>query len=194
MPELRDSLTISATLAAMMALGAAPALAQAVSHDELVEQGRAIYQQGVGGIPCAACHGEDPENRIMDNFTGKNIVEVHAALLDVEVMEGLRLTPEQMAAVTAYAATLDTAVASTTAQPSDLAEQGKVLFESGPNGVGCVGCHGDDPVDLVAPVLGDVDAEAIHAQLANLENMRVRDLTPEEEAALAAYLAWLANR
>lgn len=194
MPELRESLTISVSLAALMALGAAPALAQAVSHDELVERGRMIYQQGVEGIPCAACHGEDPENRIMDNFTGSNIIEVHAALLDVEVMEGLQLTPEQMAAVTAYAATLNTAVASTTEQPSELAEQGRVLFESGPNGVGCVECHGEDPVDLVGPVLGDVDAEAIHAQLANLDTMRVRELTPDEEAALAAYLAFLANQ
>ncbi len=196
---------ISTTAIALCLAGATAAWAQTAPDADMIAKGKAIFDAGVGGIPCTACHGEDQTSIIGPTITGDDAGMVHAALAKVGAMQSLTLTDEDIAAVSAYltssggATVMVTSVAGavpvTTAQNAmKLAADGKEIFESGPDGVGCKECHGHDATILVAPNLGGKSAMEVHAALVVIDGMQGLELSADDVKAVAAYLTQQAGK
>jgi len=194
--------TASVSAAAIAALVATAGFgwAQTAPDADLVAKGKAIFEAGVDGIPCAACHGDDPTGIIGGAVAGQDIDTVHAALAETGAMQSLTLTEEQIAAVSAYLVSIGTGTrtlvapgdmgtpASTAPTFIQLAAMGKEIFESGPTGLGCTECHGHDATILVAPNLGGKNAGEVHLALATVDGMAGITLNAEQTAAVLAYL------
>lgn len=193
----------SVSAAAVVALLATAGFgwAQTAPDADLVAKGKAIFEAGVEGIPCAACHGEDPTGIIGGAIAGQDAAVVHSALAENSAMQSLTLTEDQIAAVSAYLISIGTATAvsiapagggtpaSTSPSFIQLATMGKEIFESGPNGLGCVECHGHDATVLVAPTLGGKSPGEVHLALATVDGMAGLKLNADDTAAVRAYLA-----
>lgn len=196
------------------ALGAAALLfttagfgwAQAAPDADLVAKGKAIFEAGSGGIPCAACHGEDQTAIVGPVVAGSGSMTVHEALANVGAMNGLTLTEEQIAAVSAYLISTGTATATLVAPGAmgtpastaptfvQLATLGKDIFESGPDGLGCKECHGHDATVLVAPNLAGKTPAEVHAAIVGIEGMQGLVLSADDLKAVAAYLTQQAGK
>ena len=75
------------------------------SANDLLAQGKLIFEKTAGGVGCASCHGLQgkgnttvgaPDNR------GASEARVRQALADVEMMRFIKLTDEEITAVVAY--------------------------------------------------------------------------------------------
>ena len=78
--------------------------------DELIEQGRVIFEETAGGIGCAACHGMDAKGDPTigsADIRGANAERIQGALASVDMMSIIELTDEEIDAVAAYLATLE---------------------------------------------------------------------------------------
>ncbi|MBW6505494.1 MAG: cytochrome c [Rhodobacteraceae bacterium] len=199
---LRNS---AVALAAVVLAASAPGWAQTAPDAALVAKGKAIFEAGVDGIPCAACHGEDPTGVVGGAIAGQDAATVHAALADNAVMQSLALTEDQIAAVSAYLVSIGTATvvsiapaaggtpASVSPTYIQLATLGKEIFESGANGLGCKECHGHDATVLVAPNLAGRKAGDVHMAIMSVDGMAGITLTADQLAAVVAYLTQAAQ-
>lgn len=196
---------ISTAAIALCLAGATAAWAQTAPDADMIAKGKAIFDAGTGGIPCAACHGDDPTSIIGPTVMGDDAGMVHEALANVVAMQSLTLTDDDIAAVSAYLTSsggktvtipsVAGAVPVTSAQHSlNLAVAGKEIFESGPNGVGCKECHGHDATVLVAPDLGGKSAMEVHAAIIGIDGMQGLVLSADDLKAVAAYLTQQAGK
>jgi mono/diheme cytochrome c family protein len=188
-------------LASLMLIGSASlAWAQtAPASDEMIAAGKAIFDAGAGGIPCAACHGTDATAIVAPVVEGRDTGAVHSALANVAAMGSLELTEDQISAVSAYLGSIGIGVATNavtgvtpfSVSPTllDLSKAGKDIFESGADGVGCKECHGADATLLVAPNLHGKTADQVHAALMGIGGMEGLVLSEDDLKAVAAYLA-----
>jgi mono/diheme cytochrome c family protein len=104
----------------------------------MVARGKAIFEAGVGGIPCAACHGEDQTSIVGPVVEGRDAAAVHDALAKVAAMGSLMLSDDQIAAVSAYLGSIGVGVrpggysgarpASSSPSLIELATRGKEIF------------------------------------------------------------------
>ena len=197
--HMRTASVSTAAIAALIAM-AGFGWAQTAPDADLVAKGKAIFETGVDGIPCAACHGEDPTGIIGGAVAGQDLDTVHAALAETNAMQSLTLTEDQITAVSAYLISIGTGTATLVAPGAmgtpastaptfiQLAAMGKEIFESGPTGLGCTECHGHDATVLVAPALGGKNAGEVHMKLATVDGMMGIKLDAEQTAAVLAYL------
>ena len=181
--QSRRALLASMALLATMAL---PAGAQTDEHTKLVEIGKAIFETGVAGIPCTTCHGEDQTGLIGPVIEGGTVQMVHTALASVDAMQSLQLSLPQMVAVSAYLQSL--AQAPAVAPASELVAQGKALYESSADHIGCIECHGHDQTVMVGPDLTGMDVVTVHARVDQIEAMEGVVLTLPQMVAVSAYL------
>jgi mono/diheme cytochrome c family protein len=174
--------------AAALLLSTSVGLAQGASAEEIAK-GKEIYEQALGGIPCSACHGEDPTELIAHDLAGTRSGEVHVALATVAGMTGLEVTREEIEAVSAYLQLVGEQQAG--AAPvvlTPLAEKGRLLYEPGPGSVGCIDCHGYDVTGLVAPDIHGQDTMQVHAALSEVAGMESIVISIQDMGAIAAYL------
>jgi mono/diheme cytochrome c family protein len=179
--------TLSATvLGGIIALGAAPLSAQ-MSEAELIAQGQEIFETGRDGFGCADCHGADVVNLVVQQLSAADYEVVHAALIGIVDMAAFTLTEEEERAVAAYLDARQPDLAP--GVPEDpMVAVGRYIFESGGGRIACTDCHGIDPIDTVAPFLGERTLEEMHDTLAALDADSFMALTEEELRAVAAYL------
>jgi mono/diheme cytochrome c family protein len=95
--------------AAPAAEQAAPTTAPAAASDpletlddELVAQGKVLFEQT---LACASCHGMDGtgnETIGAPNIQGKTDAQIRSALAGVEMMSALKVKPDELKAVGAY--------------------------------------------------------------------------------------------
>ncbi|MDP2063457.1 MAG: hypothetical protein Q8J98_10210 [Phaeovulum sp.] len=194
------SARVSVAAIALGLAGAATGWAQTVPDADLAAKGKAIYETGVEGAACVDCHGLDPVLVVGGLVPGQDFNTVHSALAEQLAMQPLTLTEEQIAAASAYLLSIGTATATLVApgaagtpastSPSfiQLAAMGKAIFESGPDGLGCVECHGHDATVLVAPNLGGKNPGQVHLALATVAGMDGIKLSADDLKAVIAYL------
>ncbi len=197
-----------AALAAFVLLVATAGIgwAQAAPDTDLVAKGKAIFEAGTGGIPCQACHGNDQTILVGPSLAGNETPTVHQALANVAAMDGLRLNDTEIAAVSAYLRSVGGATAtliapgdagapvSTTPSFLQLTTEGREIFESGPDGVGCKECHGYDATMLVAPNLAGRTPDEVHAAVIGVAGMQGLELSADDLKAVAAYLTQEAGK
>ncbi|MDP2063456.1 MAG: hypothetical protein Q8J98_10205 [Phaeovulum sp.] len=182
----RSGRGVALAVAALASVLAAPARAQVADGSDLVAKGKAIFEAGIGGIPCAACHGEDQTGLVGPSIEGGSVQMVHTALENVEAMQSLSLNLAQMVAVSSYLQSLTPAPAA--APMSKLVLEGKALYESSEAHIGCVECHGHDQTVLVAPDLTGVTVLQVHDVMDQIEQMEGVLLTLPQMVAVSAYL------
>lgn len=71
---------------------------------------------------------------------------------------------------------------------------GKLIYEETAGDVGCASCHGIDATGDFGPAILGASAELISAQFEVNEAMMFIEMTDEEVAQVAAYLAYLASQ
>lgn len=112
MKRFRLPLTIAA--AVLIVAGALAGLGVPVAAEpepnELAAAGRVVFEKTAGGIGCAACHGRFGMGDLTTapNIRGANETRLRNALGGVGAMRFLALTPEQVKAVQAFLAYLNT--------------------------------------------------------------------------------------
>lgn len=187
---------------------AGPAEAAAVASSETqVEQGKRLYLEG-----CSSCHGMQSQGTTQ----GPTMIGVGAAAVDFQVSTGRmpmaapgaqapargepQYTPEQIAAMAAYVASLAPGPAIPTAEQLDYedadAAHGGELFR-----INCAMCHnavgagGALTEGKFAPRLEGVEAKHIYeAMVIGPQNMPVfndANLTPEDKRDIISYLKYV---
>lgn len=189
---MRYLVQAGAFFAAVALLAAIPATAQITANPDLVVEGKQISETGVGGLACTVCHGPDQTTFVAPDITGGSVERIHTALASVAAMESLQLTPPQMVAVAAYLQSQ--ALPPPVAPPSDLVAQGREIYESSPDHVGCVECHGHDQTILIAPDLAGTKVAEVHAVIGQIEQMEGLILTLPQMVAVSMYLNQLGTR
>ncbi len=193
---MRNSFSSVTTGGVLAVLGALvlgfPAQAQTAQTTDLVAQGKEIFETGVAGLPCTACHGEDQTALVGPVIEGGTVQMVHTALASVDAMSSLSLSLPQMVAVSAYLQSLTPA--STSMPMTALEEEGKALYESSDGKIGCADCHGHDQTALVAPDLTGTTVAEVHAVVGQIEEMEGLTLTLPQMVAVAAYLDYVASK
>ena len=210
-------LTIAATIAGAAALcSASPATAQDTQRPADAKRGAVIAAQGTASAPaCALCHAFDGASDGSGAFP--RIAAQSATYLSQQLRaygSGVRanaimapiaraLSPEDIADVASYYASLQTPFPPLADANPDLVKRGKQLAEMGnsPKGIpGCDDCHGVEGAGRppMLPYLGGQYASNIALQLRmwkrgfrkdNPETMVLfaKELDDEEIAAVAAY-------
>ncbi len=64
--------------------------------------GEELYQRTAGGAGCAICHGADAYGSVGPNIRGSSVQEIKKALGTVASMSFIKMTDEQIEAVSAY--------------------------------------------------------------------------------------------
>ncbi len=81
---------------------AAPATPNTPKAGDLLSRGEELYQRKAGGVGCAGCHGVDAYGSIGPNIRGSSAQEIADALKTVAAMNFLKMTDDEVAAVSAY--------------------------------------------------------------------------------------------
>ncbi|MFV2003302.1 MAG: hypothetical protein ACC619_10020 [Paracoccaceae bacterium] len=157
--------------------------------EELLEQGRLLYEETAGDVGCATCHALDAtgEAELGSPFIrGVARAQLDAALNGgVPDMDFFDLNRHETRAILAHLKYLAHSEEVIT-DPEILA--GKLIFEETAGGVGCQSCHGIDATGDLGPDIRGAKAGAVRAQLKANADMQFIKLTKAEISQLVAYL------
>lgn len=70
--------------------------------DPLIAKGEEVFQRTAGGVGCQACHGRDARGAVGPDIRGATVTRISSALSSVEQMAFIKLSPEEVQAVSAY--------------------------------------------------------------------------------------------
>jgi mono/diheme cytochrome c family protein len=188
--------TIGAAVAIVSLSFAAGATAQEI-EDELIAEGKLLYEETAGDVGCALCHGltgtGDPDAGGVF-IQGVLASQMYSAINGgVELMTGLfdDLNTREVAAIHAY---LDYLYLQSraTGEPTATVYPGKLIFEETAGDIGCATCHEVDATGGAGPNIQNRTAADIRAALdGGVKQMSFIELTDEEVDQVAEYLHYL---
>ena len=176
--------------------------AQTPENNDVLAQGKLIFEETAGGFGCAVCHGMDVnDGSIAPPNAGATEGEIRDALGAVVEMQDIKIRPAAMRALAAYIKYLGdqptvvlAAAEAQTPENNDELAQGKLIFEETAGGVGCAACHGMDGSGDTAPANAGADEATVTSALKNVEDMSsMIKLKHAEIKAVVAYLEYLGD-
>jgi len=75
------------------------------AQDDQVAAGKLLFEETAGDVGCASCHGMDAKGDAGPDIRGRTADDIHYAKENVEDMNFLELTDQDIEAVAAYLAT-----------------------------------------------------------------------------------------
>ncbi|MDO8567601.1 MAG: c-type cytochrome [Dehalococcoidales bacterium] len=81
---------------------ATPATPPAPKAGDLLSKGEDLFQRKASGVGCAGCHGVDAYGAIGPNIRGSSAQEITEALKTVASMNFIKLTNDEVEAISAY--------------------------------------------------------------------------------------------
>jgi len=190
--------------------GVAAAATAGPEDDELLAEGKVLFEETAGDIGCATCHGIDGRTgEIAPPNAGADEMAIRNALGAVVEMQSIKLTPHEIEALVAYVqylgeqpvpASLVVGEASETESADqaadDLLAQGKQIFEETAGGIGCAACHGMDgrSGEIGPPNAGADEAKVQNALKSVPEMASIIKLSHSEVKAVVAYLKYLGEQ
>lgn len=108
-PTTQATTTTPPTTATTTTTAAAPTTTDAGQADAaLIALGEMVYFETAGDVGCDACHGQDALGDIGPNIVGKSAETIRVNIETNENMTFIILSDEEIEAVAAYLATLET--------------------------------------------------------------------------------------